>query len=850
MSQTPHRLVHSALLVVLCLLGRSWAEQQAALQWTTESTNRFVSVHGRRSAIFGYPETGLEVWAYPFQLLKSLTVEFRPSGSTTGTPGRDLLRRTINSPESVTRIYVGPDFVVREKLFVPLDQPGAIVSYSLEAEHPVDVIVHFMPVMDLMWPASIGGQETLWNPAASAYEISEPLHRFTSRIGSPDIASHDDTQNYNRNASLASGVAFTITLQPNKTSRVIVAAGKSETEVGELYQKFIDSNTSLEQDAIEHYSRLNSQLLQIETPDADVNRALQWSEIALDQAWVCNPDLGCAMAAGYGPSRKARRPQYDWFFSGDGMVAIRALLASGDYDRARQELEFILKYQDQKTGMIWHELSQSAGWLDWKSYPYLFLHVDLTFDFLDTVNAYLATTGDLDFIRAHWPSIDSAYEYCRSLINPANGLPQIPSQKRGQREQDELSDELELSASWMRAAKAFATLSAATGHSASTAPSSARLGTTIVHRYWDERQHAWISGYTKSGNPLLLRGAGPVNLLQDLPLSQAQKDATLDELASAHFQTDWGSRGNASNAPNYAPNSYAQGSVWAVSTSGTASAFWNEHRPATAFSVWSALVPWSSLDSLGHMHEALAGDFYREELESVPEQTWSSSAFFTSAVTGLLGLKLDAMNKRLTFAPHLPPDWSSISVRNIRVGGSNLSLSVSQGLGQIRLQAENNGPPLHFIFAPEIPLGANAKSSRLGGQKLTATLQTHAQDAHISVEFDLPQGHSSIYLDWDGGVQVTTARPQPEIGDGSRGVKIISTALRATFYSVDFDYLPSASSTIELHSPWRIDHVDGATVQNRAGGLYELRMAAGNNSGAGTYKRGRVSITFSCNQQK
>ena len=81
------------------------------------------------------------------------------------------------------------------------------------------------------------------------------------------------------------------------------------------------------------------------------------------------------------------------------MVAVPALIAAGQYDRARQELEFILKYQDQKTGMIWHELSQSAALLDWPKYPYMFVHVDLTFDFLSTIGDYFSATGDQDFVK-------------------------------------------------------------------------------------------------------------------------------------------------------------------------------------------------------------------------------------------------------------------------------------------------------------------------------------------------------------------------------------------------------------------------------------------------------------------
>ena len=125
-------------------------------------------------------------------------------------------------------------------------------------------------------------------------------------------------------------------------------------------------------EAAQHYTDLLSHSLQILTPDAKTNRALAWAELALDQAWVCNPLLGCGEVAGYGPSRMGRRPQYDWFFAGDGLIAMDGLLAAGNYSRARDELAFITRYQDTANGMIWHELSQSAALIDWQhKYPYM-----------------------------------------------------------------------------------------------------------------------------------------------------------------------------------------------------------------------------------------------------------------------------------------------------------------------------------------------------------------------------------------------------------------------------------------------------------------------------------------------
>jgi len=50
------------------------------------------------------------------------------------------------------------------------------------------------------------------------------------------------------------------------------------------------------------------------------------AQFALDQAWACNPDLGCGYVAGYGPDRGARRPQYDWFFAGDGLTTADAAM--------------------------------------------------------------------------------------------------------------------------------------------------------------------------------------------------------------------------------------------------------------------------------------------------------------------------------------------------------------------------------------------------------------------------------------------------------------------------------------------------------------------------------------------
>jgi glycogen debranching enzyme len=824
------------------------------LTWTTDSTGprRFISVHGKRAAIFGYSEDGLEVWAYPLQILSSYSVSFRQQGTTTGINGLSILRRIIYSPEAVTRIYAGPDFIVREKLFVPPDEPGAIIEYEVHSARPIEIVFRFTPVLDLMWPASIGGQEFAWNDKASAYLLFEATHRFSASIGSPNIIAHDETPNSTQDVKQTPGLAFTMRAggASENIARVTIAGGPGQDATA-VAKKILESQAPLEEAAHNHYSDLLNRELQIETPDADTNRALAWAEVALDQAWVCNPDLGCGIVAGYGPSRKARRPQYDWFFAGDGMVAVEALLAAGDYDRARDELEFVLKYQDQKSGMIWHELSQSAGLLDWGKYPYKFVHVDLTFDFLNTVGDYFSTTGDLNFVEAHWTAIQSAYQYCRVLLDPRDGLPRIPSDKEGNSEQDALGDELTLSANWVAASRAFANLATATNHKIEAEEATAdsqKAGQTIAGRYWDEQQHFWIAGYTRSVKPLLNRSIGPVGILGTNMFSSAQQNSLLDQLASSNFQADWGTRGKGSNGDTYDPNSYSRGSVWATGTSSTADAFWATHRPATAFPIWSALVPWSSLDSLGHMHEALAGDYYHEEIESVPEQTWSSAMFLSSTVKGLLGIRIDASSNRLTFAPHLPPSWDGVTVRNLRVGRSEISIKMSQSAGEIRLEIQNEGAAVEVAFDPEIPLGATLRDARLEDRSIPVKLEQHAQDTHASVEFSLPSGKSEITISYTGGVSIISEPTKLMIGDSSKAIKITGINLERKTYTVGFDYIPPEPSSFEVRTPWELAKAQGGTAETISDGLYKIKVTSvAQQEKSKSYQHGKIVLSFASN---
>ena len=383
-----------------------------------------------------------------------------------------------------------------------------------------------------------------------------------------------------------------------------------------------------------------------------------------------------------------------------------------------------MRYQNRKTGAIWHELSQSAGFLDWQGvYPYMFVHLDVSFDFLNTIRDYVETTGDAELAREHWDSIRAAYEYCRSTIPAAGVLPEIPAGQQGRDEQDPQRDELSLSLAWVSASESFAKLAQLTSHDSLAVAASAasvRARAAIRPSYYNTPSHSWVSGHLRSGVPVEGLTGSLTALLHHGLLSDAEKRTLLDQLASPAYRAMWGTRSTPNSSPLYDPDSYARGSVWALGTADVAMAFYEGERDAQGTAIWRDLVPWLSLDAPGHMHEVLRGDVFAPERESVPDQTWSSAASISSAVRGMLGLRVDAEKRELRFAPRLPQEWDTLRVQRINVAGADVSLALARSRDVVQLDIENPGLPMTLAFSMPSTGPRVRRVDATGGARLTS----------------------------------------------------------------------------------------------------------------------------------
>ena len=527
------------------------------------------------------------------------------------------------------------------------------------------------------------------------------------------------------------------------------------------------------------------------------------------------------------------------------LVATEALLAEGNAERARQELAFIFQYQNRSNGMIWHEISQSAGFIDWAGkYPYMYVHVDITFAFLSTLTDYYAATGDLTFLREHWEQIESAYAECRSIVNPRTALPEIPAGKEGGNEQDRMREDVGLSAAWVAASAAYRQLALATAHASEASSAEEAAGKAhqaLAARYWDAKANFWIAGYSASGAIMTDERSHP-DLLGRSLLAPGQENAVLDRLASADFQTDWGTRSMSAQSPRYDPDSYGGGSVSALLTSEMADAFWRDHRPAIAWPVWQSILPWLQLDSLGHIHELLAGDFYHPQVESVPEQTWSSAGILHSMMQGIFGIDVDAPNSRLTLAPHLDPRWDEVSIAKIPVGARKLSAMIEQKPGGLDGAFSVDRGSVHVSFDPEIPLGATGIHAEVNGRTVPVALEQHAEDEHARVEMDVMHDTVHCRILYTGGVRLMAPAAHPAIGDSSRQLKLTSVALDQHLLTVEADVASAEAASLDLQTPWKINSVDGGSAISLGNGWYRVTFTE--RPAQSQYEHRRMSVNF------
>jgi len=780
----------------------------------------FLPVVGTRAGLLGNESGQMEAWVYPLKIFRSFHLTFHVDGREL--PAESLARTLIVHPESAALVYAGDNFSVRETLFVPVHEPGAIILLDVETEQPLEIEASFIADFQLEWPAAVGGTFHFWDDPQHAFVFGEEQKKFSAIVGSPSASSPQVAYQTNYSSSDENSMRLGVTSK-GRARKLIVLAGSTKglAEAQAAYQRLGSSYPDLLRESAQYYRDYLSRTVNLTLPDVQLQQAYDWSRISTVQGLVTNATLGTGLVAGYRTSGSSQRPGFAWFFGRDSLWTSFALNSIGDFATTRTALEFISKFQ-RDDGKIPHEISQGASFVNWfKDYPYGYASADATPLYIIATNDYVTRSGDLEFARQKWDSLWKAYQFMRSTYDAQN-FPQNFGYGHGWVEGGPLlpvKTEFYQSGLGLEALRALANLAKLTGKDDVNKDLQAafdRQKPAFNQTFWSAEKKAFAYALDQQN-----RRVDELSVLTTVPMWFGVTDAdksqsTIQQLAEAEHQTDWGMRIISNRSPIYNGSGYHFGSVWPLFTGWAAVGEYRYHEQFAAYANLRSNALLALDGSLGHVTEVLSGDYYQPVSTSSPHQIWSAAMVVSPILRGMFGLGVDAQTHTLTFAPHVPANWKSFSLDNVRVGGTTLALNYQRMPGAIAVEIRRGGSGDCTIdFSPAVSLRSDVVSAELNGHGIPFHADANATDQHVSMRIPITQSTSTVRVRLKNDFGVALESILPALGSSSEGLRVLSTTWNSSHTRLTLSLSGLASKRYELSvwNPSQVASVKGGKLE-------------------------------------
>lgn len=760
----------------------------------------YLAAVGRRAIAMGTEDGRLELWSWPIKWLHDFELSFRVPKYTEPIPARSVARSVVVRPEGVTIEYAYEQFTVREHVFVPLDLPAVVILLEVDAIRPLDIIATFAPDIHFAWPAALGGQYLIWEQNARAFLFSEGKRSINAFIGSPAVTQASDVPAHMLAAAppqLVLGVGsgaerYTAPRLGEPPGRsvdvhvayipIVLAGGAMPRDSAlALYRRLIIPGAAEREwrRRVAHADSLRQTTFALHSPDSLLNKAVEHAKVNLDESFVCNPDLGCGLVAGYGLSGAATdRPGFGWFFGGDAAINSFAMTGAGLAALVREGVfRFFAKYQ-RADGKITHEISQGAGHVDWFSYPYPFYHGDTTPFWILAFGEYWRQTGDTALVRELWPNLKRAYEWSRKTDLNGDGLMENPAAGAGALEVGDLQigilSDVYMSGVWVASLDRLARMAVALGEPAladSARAIRARALRTLESKLWSPALGQYAFALLQDGSANESLTAWPATAMSFDLFDAAHGAAMAARLASSTIMTDWGARPLGATSALFDPLHYNNGAVWPFVTGFVSLAQYRYHNAPAGYFALQAIARTGFDQALGRNPEVISGRLYKPLDTAVPHQFFATSMVLTPLIRGLLGIDVDVPARRVTLAPHLPPDWDSLAVQNVPIGRGTMSFMLKRAGGTWTAVVRRAGvdrSPVEIVFSPALPLGARPAAA--------TAIDVTPGDVHASARAMVTDS-ATLRIGFAGGWNIVPPSMPAVIGSRSRAPRVSSERL-------------------------------------------------------------------------
>ena len=693
-SKTRSLTAPGVLTALFLAVGLSAGAQVLPVESGYARPTKYLESVGRRAALLGRQDGTFEGWIYPIKLVRDFRLWAYIDNALEPVP-LDSLAETIESRagrSSVTHVH--PAFTITQHWIAAPDRPAASILLDIDTSRPLKLRVTFTPEMKPMWPASFGGQSTWFDAEAKVMRFSEGLRRFRPVLGSPEFVRSSE-QIGHQMPDRTIMIEMDISVQRARQGPVpIILAGSKDAYDAELKRT---AGLILEVDKT--WQDYAARTLSLDMHG--LTRPFAQAQHAIASGWACNEGVGCGLVAGWARSGLSERPGFGWYFGGDAMMSAWAMGDVGDFDGARDALQFLIDHS-REDGKVMHELTQSAALLRWSDYPYGFYHADTTPLMLHTAARYIRQSGDQAFLDRNWAFFQKGWQLCLSMRD-ADGL--LSNERFGAAavETGALSGKVKrdvyLQGVWLAGAEAYRQMARWKGDPARAAEAEAALakGREAIAPWFAQSKGYFAFAELKDGSKYEANSGWQGFLIAHGGVDANLAKQAASALARPTLKTRWGTRMFATDSPFYDPLGYNDGSVWPFVTAQTAMAMFGHGQHEAAFGYVWGMARATGLAGPGLLTEFLSGDRFAEGPRSVPHQLFSSVALVHPLVSGALGLEGDAIDGTLSVDPRLPILPAPARIERYRVGRSTISAMFHSSSTAQSVELSISGPPLRLV---------------------------------------------------------------------------------------------------------------------------------------------------------
>ncbi len=791
------------------------AENDPLMMTNPKATGNFWDQAGERMLTMGKEQGGIEeIWVHPYMVLRDYEV-----GIIFGY--RDSVywlsdeRPAIEvHPGYFSRTYKFPRAHLTEIITNDPELAAGVIHYAYQGVYEARLVFRFKSNMRLMWPYSekvTGSLCHYWDYDLDALTVRNASGKGAVTIGAnrkpaEHLAGQYDSFLYQRKKfegipgkeNEIDGI-LQYDLKMNDLLDLIITAGESsdflfKTIVADPYAVFEKANA--------HANRLLNQGLMITTPDENFNRGYRWSLLGTDRFFVNTPGMGKSLVAGYSTTQTGwdgghkinGRPGYGWYFGRDGAWSGMALLDYGDEVKVKEMLRFFQKYQD-LSGKIFHEATTS-GVIHYDA-------ADATPLYIVLFGKYFRHTNDIAFLRESWPHLKKAVDFCFSTDTDMDHLIENTNVGHGWVEGGELYGShatIYMAGCWAAALKETFTMAMALNDpEADSYRLESNLVTDLINnQFWSPKNNFFAYGMNRDRT---FRAEPTV--LPSVPLyfkvAEKRKAATiLQQYASNAFTTNWGMRIIRDDSRLFKPSGYHYGSVWPLFTGWTSLAEYAYGNDIQGFSHLISNLNIYQNWALGFTEEVLNGEVY-EPSGVCPHQCWSETMVLQPSIEGMLGMEVNSGKNIFHLAPHLPADWDSITVDNLKMDSRKFNFRMQRTEGKYSYRFfPSFSREMQIEFMPSFPSGTKIVSARINGKEVALTSFTTPQAVTALLLFPLSE-ELKLEINVEDGISVLPLVQNPKPGYPAEGLRIISYGLSGSRYSIEVEGPAGSSSQFEVY---------------------------------------------------